>query len=230
MNRHTLLWALALSLGATAGVGLPAAHAASHRLVALDPSLRLDPRARLAEAVPTDPALWDSLPAPAAGGRMSTTLATVPLTRDATVATSMAVPRGATVATLASVAEPQAVQLAARKPRTEAPAPVVAPARNDLRDDGRAAAGTDARTDARFDLAVNNAPAAQVFLQLGTGTSYNVLVPPDIAGTITINLKQTTVAEALETLRELYGYDFRITGNRVFVYPNTVQTDRKSVV
>jgi MSHA biogenesis protein MshL len=220
MNRHTLLWALALSLGATAGVGLPAAHAASHRLVALDPSLRLDPRARLAEAVPTDPALWDSLPAPAAGGRMSTTLATVPLTRDATVATSMAIPRGATVATLASVAEPQAVQLAARKPRTEAPAPVVAPARNDLRDDVRAAAGTDAR----FDLAVNNAPAAQVFLQLGTGTSYNVLVPPDIAGTITINLKQTTVAEALETLRELYGYDFRITGNRVFVYPNTVQT------
>src|SRR3989344_779967 len=35
----------------------------------------------------------------------------------------------------------------------------------------------------------------------------------------------TGVPEALETLRELFGYDFRMaSGNRVFVYPNTVQT------
>lgn len=193
MNRHTLLWALALSLGATAGVGLPTAHAASHRPVALDPSLRLDPRARLAEAVPTDPALWDSLPAPAAGGRMSTTLAAVPLTRDAA---------------------PTA--LAAATAVAPAPAPARIEPRADLRSDGRA--------DARFDLAVNNAPAAQVFLQLGTGTSYNILVSPDVTGMVTLSLKQTTVNEALETLRELYGYDFRVAGNRVFVYPNTVQT------
>lgn len=77
----------------------------------------------------------------------------------------------------------------------------------------------------RFDLAVNNAPAAQVFLQLGVNTPYNILVSPDIAGNVTLSLKQTTVPEALETLRELFGYDFRMaSGNRVFVYPNTVQT------
>jgi MSHA biogenesis protein MshL len=76
----------------------------------------------------------------------------------------------------------------------------------------------------RFDLAVNNAPAAQVFLQLGSGSAYNMLVSPEVSGTITISLKNTTVPEALESLRELFGYDFRITGNRVFVYPNTVQT------
>ena len=76
----------------------------------------------------------------------------------------------------------------------------------------------------RFDLSVNNAPASQVFLQLGAGTAYNMLVSPDIAGNITVSLKNTTVPEALEALRELFGYDFRITGNRVFVYPNTVQT------
>ena len=211
MNRHTLLWALALSLGATAGAGLPAAHAASHRQVALDPSLRLDPRARLAEGVPTDPALWDSLPAPAAGGRMSTTLAAVPLTRDAV---PTAVAAAAVVATVATVAEPAAASVAARTPRTEAPAPT--PVRVEPR--------VDPRADARFDLSVNNAPAAQVFLQLGTGTNYNILVSPDVTGTVTLSLKQTTVNEALETLRELYGFDFRVAGNRVFVYPNTVQT------
>ena len=77
----------------------------------------------------------------------------------------------------------------------------------------------------RFDLSVHNAPAAQVFLQLGVNTPYNILVSPEIAGNVTLSLKQTTVPEALEALRELFGYDFRMaSGNRVFVYPNTVQT------
>ncbi len=76
----------------------------------------------------------------------------------------------------------------------------------------------------RFDLAVNNAPAAQVFMQIGSGTPYNVLVAPDVAGTISITLKDTTVLEALESLRELYGYDYRVVGNRIFVQPNTVTT------
>jgi MSHA biogenesis protein MshL len=85
-------------------------------------------------------------------------------------------------------------------------------------------AGTPSDLDARFDLTVNNAPATQVFLQLGSGTAYNILVSPDLSGTITIGLKNTTVPEALDVLRELFGYDYRIAGNRVFVYPNTVQT------
>jgi MSHA biogenesis protein MshL len=76
----------------------------------------------------------------------------------------------------------------------------------------------------RFDLSVNSAPAAQVFLQLVNGTSYNMLVSPEVSGTLSITLKDTTVAEAMDTLRELFGYEYRITGNRIFVYPNTVQT------
>jgi MSHA biogenesis protein MshL len=78
---------------------------------------------------------------------------------------------------------------------------------------------------ARFDLVVSNAPASQVFLQLGAGTSYNMLVSPEVTGLISVSLRGTTVPEALEALRELYGYDFRIaSGNRVFVYSNLVQT------
>ena len=76
----------------------------------------------------------------------------------------------------------------------------------------------------RFDLSVNNAPAAQVFLQLANGTGYNMLVAPEVSGQLSITLKDTTVAEAMDTLRELFGYEYRITGNRIFVYPNTVQT------
>jgi MSHA biogenesis protein MshL len=92
-----------------------------------------------------------------------------------------------------------------------------------------AAAGTvatprDIPEPHRFDLAVNQAPAAQVFMQIGSGTHYNMLVSPDVGGQVSITLRNTTVTEALESMRELFGYDFRITGNRIFVYPNTVQT------
>jgi len=81
-----------------------------------------------------------------------------------------------------------------------------------------------ARDTTRFDLVVNNAPAAQVFLQLGAGSGFTVLVPPEVSGNVTLNLRGTNLPEALEALRELYGYDFRYSGSRVFVYPNTVQT------
>ena len=76
----------------------------------------------------------------------------------------------------------------------------------------------------RFDLSVNNAPAAQVFMQIGAGTPYNVLVSPELSGNVTITLKDTTVLESLESMRELFGYDYRVVGNRIFVQPNTVQT------
>ncbi|NRF71115.1 pilus (MSHA type) biogenesis protein MshL [Aquincola sp. S2] len=81
-----------------------------------------------------------------------------------------------------------------------------------------------AGSQARFDLSVNNAPAAQVFLQLGAGTPYSMLVSPEVAGNVTLTLKDTTLLEALESLRELYGYEFRVAGNRIHVQPNTVQT------
>ena len=51
----------------------------------------------------------------------------------------------------------------------------------------------------RFDLSVNNAPAAQVYMQLGYDTPYNVLVNPDVTGTISITLKNTNVLEAMES-------------------------------
>ena len=76
----------------------------------------------------------------------------------------------------------------------------------------------------RFDLAVNNAPAAQVFLSIVTGTRYSMVVHPDIRDTISVNLRDVTVGEALDTLRELYGYEYRVTGNRIVVQPVSMQT------
>ncbi len=78
--------------------------------------------------------------------------------------------------------------------------------------------------EARFDLAVNAAPAQQVFLGIASGTRYSMLLHPEVAGSITVNLKDVTVPEAMDALRELHGYDYRIDGNRIFVQPLTAQT------
>ena len=79
-------------------------------------------------------------------------------------------------------------------------------------------------SEARFDLSVVNAPATQVFMALVSGTRYSMLLPPDVSGNLTLNLKDVTVLEALETIRELYGYEYRVQGKRIFIEPNTMKT------
>ena len=76
----------------------------------------------------------------------------------------------------------------------------------------------------RFDLSVVNAPATQVFMALVSGTRYSMLLPPDVGGSLTVNLKDVTVMEALDTIRELYGYEYRVQGKRIFIEPNTIKT------
>lgn len=78
--------------------------------------------------------------------------------------------------------------------------------------------------DPRFDLSVNNAPAQQVFMAIVSGTRYSMLLNPKVSGAVTVNLKDVTVHEALDSLRELYGYDYRIDGTRIFVQPAGLQT------
>lgn len=76
----------------------------------------------------------------------------------------------------------------------------------------------------RFDLALSNAPASQVFMALVSNTPYSMLVSPEVTGNVTVRLKNVTVREALETLRELYGYEFKFQGTRIYIQPNTIQT------
>ena len=84
--------------------------------------------------------------------------------------------------------------------------------------------GFDAELEPRFDLSVNAAPAAQVFMSIVAGTRYSVLLHPGVGGTLSLNLKDVTVQEALSAIRELYGYDYRVEGTRIFVQPAGMQT------
>ena len=80
------------------------------------------------------------------------------------------------------------------------------------------------KLEPRFNLAVNNAPVAQVLNALVSGTSYSMIFPPELSGSVSLNLKNTTVREALDTLRDVYGYDYRMQGSRIIVQSNSMQT------
>jgi MSHA biogenesis protein MshL len=76
----------------------------------------------------------------------------------------------------------------------------------------------------RFDLVVSNAPAAQVFMGIVSGTRYSMLMSPDLSGTISVNLKDVTVFEALDAIRENNGYEYKVDGARIYIQQQTVQT------
>ncbi len=76
----------------------------------------------------------------------------------------------------------------------------------------------------RLDLLVNNAQAREVFLAIVADTRYSMLMHPDVSGMISVTLRGVTVLEALEAIRDVYGYDFKIDGRRITIYGPAMQT------
>jgi MSHA biogenesis protein MshL len=76
----------------------------------------------------------------------------------------------------------------------------------------------------RFDLIVSGALARDVFQSMVSDTRYSMLMHPEVTGQMSVTLRSVTVREALESIRDVYGYDFRIEGRRITVYPPTMQT------
>ena len=76
----------------------------------------------------------------------------------------------------------------------------------------------------RFDLVDSNATVQQVYHAMASGSRYSILLPPTLAGTVSVNLKEVTMREALEVMREVHGFEYRIDGTRVYIQDATLQT------
>jgi len=94
----------------------------------------------------------------------------------------------------------------------------------------------------RFDMKVTDAPIGQVLLAVVQDTPYSILLSPRVAPpvapvaggapvaavavpeTITVNLKDVTVFEALDAIREIYGYEYTVDGTRIYVQPPEMRT------
>jgi MSHA biogenesis protein MshL len=82
-----------------------------------------------------------------------------------------------------------------------------------------------ARADeSRFDVNVTDAPARAFFDGLVDGTPYNLVLQPGATGTITLKLKNVTVTEVLDAVRDAYGYDYRPMAGGFLVMPPVLQT------
>lgn len=85
------------------------------------------------------------------------------------------------------------------------------------------------RGERRFDIAVKEVPAKTFFMGLVKGTSLSMAVSPDIEGSITLNLKNVTVLEVLQTLEDVYGYTYKSMRNGFQIMANKMKTQMFSV-
>lgn len=77
----------------------------------------------------------------------------------------------------------------------------------------------------RFDVSVSNVPAKAFFLGLVNGTGVNVVVHPEVTGTVTLDLKNVTVNDVLRVTRDIYGYEFKQDRGIYTIYSNAVRTE-----
>lgn len=76
----------------------------------------------------------------------------------------------------------------------------------------------------RFDIDVREVDARTFFMSLLHDSAENIVVHPAVAGTLTLSLRNVTVADVLASVRDVYGYDVRRGAAGWQVFPAALQS------
>ncbi len=77
---------------------------------------------------------------------------------------------------------------------------------------------------ARLNISVNDVDAREFFMGLVVDTDENMLVHPEVSGTISLELKNVTIAQVLDAVQKVYGYDYKKNDMGYIIYPATLQS------
>ena len=81
-----------------------------------------------------------------------------------------------------------------------------------------------AKEKVRFDVSANDVPAVAFFMSLVEGTDLNMVVHPSVAGDVTIRLKKVTLEEALDAVRDVYGFDYLVKAYGYQIVPKKLKS------
>lgn len=84
--------------------------------------------------------------------------------------------------------------------------------------------GNSESSEPRFDVAAKDVDAQDFFMSLVEGTSINLVVDPEVTGKITLNLKNVTIEETMDVIRDIYGYEYQKTKLGYMVYARKLQS------
>jgi MSHA biogenesis protein MshL len=76
----------------------------------------------------------------------------------------------------------------------------------------------------RFNLNSEDTPAQAFFMALVDQTQHNIVVHPEVTGSISLMLQNVTVEEVLDVISEVYGYNYRKSAAGYIVFPATLQS------
>ena len=79
-------------------------------------------------------------------------------------------------------------------------------------------------SEPRFDINADQVKVANFYHGLVEGTPYNVVVHPDVNGTVSLRLSDVSVPEVMEIMREGYGYHYQRTEGSFLVTPSVLET------